>query len=70
MCIRDRSRGGLEGGSTRTRGVRKHSGGELNSPVVAWLSRGLTDDSQLWHFFGVRNDLGGRIEFSGGSVAK
>eukprot|EP00959_Pyramimonas_sp_CCMP1952_P301854 6315955-Pyramimonas_sp.AAC.1 len=42
-------------------GVRNDLGGELNSPVVDWLNRGLMDNSQLWHFFGANNDLGGEL---------
>eukprot|EP00976_Prorocentrum_cordatum_P000580 11776-Prorocentrum_minimum.AAC.1 len=40
-------------GSTRTCGVRKHVGEELNSPVVKWHPKGLMGDSQLWRYFGV-----------------
>eukprot|EP00959_Pyramimonas_sp_CCMP1952_P372493 7800690-Pyramimonas_sp.AAC.1 len=29
---------GVPKGSTRTRGIRKYSGGESNSPVVEWLN--------------------------------
>eukprot|EP00976_Prorocentrum_cordatum_P108458 1194846-Prorocentrum_minimum.AAC.10 len=36
------------------RSIRKYLGGELNSPVVEWLNRGLMDHSQLGRVFGVR----------------
>eukprot|EP00959_Pyramimonas_sp_CCMP1952_P005001 104787-Pyramimonas_sp.AAC.2 len=50
-----------EGGSTRTYGIRKELVGELNSPVVEWLNRGLMDNPQLGHFFGVRKYLRGEM---------
>ena len=29
--------------------------------MVEWLNKGLMDNSQLWHFFGVRKYLGGEL---------
>eukprot|EP00976_Prorocentrum_cordatum_P089218 1187639-Prorocentrum_minimum.AAC.6 len=36
-------------------------GGELISPVVKWHLKGLTDNSQLGHFLGVRKYSGGEL---------
>eukprot|EP00959_Pyramimonas_sp_CCMP1952_P350522 7344090-Pyramimonas_sp.AAC.1 len=41
--------------------IRKHLGGEMNFPEVEWLNRGLIDNPQLWHFFGVHEYLGGEL---------
>ena len=32
--------------------------------VVEWLTRSLTDNPQIWHFFGVCKDLGGELNSS------
>eukprot|EP00959_Pyramimonas_sp_CCMP1952_P376513 7886413-Pyramimonas_sp.AAC.2 len=39
----------------------KKSGGELNSPVVESLNKGLMDNPRLWRFFSVRKYLRGEL---------
>eukprot|EP00959_Pyramimonas_sp_CCMP1952_P095807 2003304-Pyramimonas_sp.AAC.1 len=55
-------------GSKGSRGIRKYLGGKLNSPMVVWPNRGLTDSSQLGRFFRFPQIFGGRFEFSSGGV--
>eukprot|EP00976_Prorocentrum_cordatum_P031374 638167-Prorocentrum_minimum.AAC.2 len=50
--------------------LRRHFlGGGSRSPAVEWLYRGLVDNSQLEHLFGIRKASGSRVEFSGGGAA-
>eukprot|EP00959_Pyramimonas_sp_CCMP1952_P097273 2033245-Pyramimonas_sp.AAC.2 len=43
--------------------------GGVNSLVVERLNKGLMDNPQLGHFFGLRKDLASRTELSSGGVA-
>eukprot|EP00976_Prorocentrum_cordatum_P059308 1175433-Prorocentrum_minimum.AAC.2 len=60
-------------GTFQARASAKKLGGELNSPVVEWLIKGLMAvwsptrklDTDMWY----SHIFGGRVEFSGGGVA-
>ena len=41
--------------------LAQYSGEGFNSPVAERPNKGLMDNPQLWHFFGVRKYLGGEL---------